>query len=158
MADISQNIGAQLFVKELPAAFRADFTGCKQDFTSKAFTTCVNYPQSDADVENAFQRQLNLSEYYKSPEVFNTLKQNYMMKTMDGHFETTPGNVGPESRTESSEVSSIQPDVKTSSRDIIETGIKNSGLFTKESFGAMGNSNIIIFIIVAAILYYFLKE
>ena len=83
MADVSQNISAQLFVKELPAANRADFNGCKQDFNSIHFTTCVDTTQSDNAVENAFQQQLNLSEYYKSPQVFNTLKQNYMEKTMD---------------------------------------------------------------------------
>ena len=38
MADVTQNISAQLFVKELPAAQRADFNGCQQDFRSPNFT------------------------------------------------------------------------------------------------------------------------
>jgi len=150
MADVSQNIGAQLFAKELPGAFRADFTGCKQDFSSDAFTTCVNYPESDADIENAFQKQLNLSEYYKSPQVFETLKQNYMMKTMDSHFETEPVNLNPTV----DEVSEAKPDLSS----MVQQDIKDSGLFTKSSFGAMGSSNIIILAIVLAILFYFFKN
>ena len=148
MADVSQNIGAQLFVKELPGAYRADFTGCKQDFSSDAFTTCVNYPESDADIENAFQKQLNLSEYYKSPQVFESLKQNYMMKTMDSHFETAPVDLNPD--VGENEVSEAKPDLSS----MVQQDIKDSGLFTKSSFGAMGNSNIIVLIIVVAILFY----
>jgi hypothetical protein len=152
MADVSQNIGAQLFVKELPAAFRADFTGCKQDFNSGAFTTCVNYLESDADIENAFQKQLNLSEYYKSPEVFETLKQNYMMKTMESHFETEPVNLNPDSG--KNDVPIQQPDLSS----MVQQNIKDSGIFTKSTFGAMENSNIILFVIVLAILFYFFKN
>jgi hypothetical protein len=62
MADVTQNISAQLFVKELPNAQRADYTGCQQDFNSPYLTTCVNNVSSDVAVENAFQKQI-LSKY-----------------------------------------------------------------------------------------------
>ena len=73
MADVSQNISAQLFVKVLPSPSTANYNGCKQDFRSPYLTTCVNNVDSDTAIENAFQQQLNLTEYYKSPAVFNTI-------------------------------------------------------------------------------------
>jgi hypothetical protein len=88
MADVTQNISAQLFVKELPPSSRADYMSCKNDFTSNYFRTDVEDIPSDAAVENAFQKQLSLSEYYKSPYVFDTMKRDYMSKTTDGCFES----------------------------------------------------------------------
>jgi len=160
MADVSQNISAQLFVKELPAANRADYTGCKQNFNEQNFTTCVNNVDSDNAVENAFQEQLNLSEYYKSPEVFNTLKNNYMAKTMESHFETETVNIGPVRRSMPPEVSSTPAVATVGPRDFIQGGIKNSGLF-KESFGAMNNvttTNWIIILAIISFIFYILKN
>ncbi len=147
MADVTQNISAQLFVKELPAAQRADFNGCKQDFNAVHFTTCDNYVDSDNAVENAFQQQLNLSEYYKSPYVFDTLKKNYMAKTMDAHFETEEVELGPTPRTMPPEVSSATQDTQTGPK---VTNVK-SDLF-KESFGAMSGNNSSLWIFVIAIV------
>jgi hypothetical protein len=159
MADVTQNISAQLFVKELPAAQRADFNGCKQDFNAMHFTTCDNYTESDNAVENAFQQQLSLSEYYKSPYVFETLKQNYMAKTMDSHFETAEVNLAPSPKTMPPEVSTGTPNVTVGSRDLIQNGIKDSGIF-KESFGAMsgGKSHILFIIALFVIVFYCCKK
>ena len=151
MADVSQNISAQLFVKELPAANRADFTGCKQDFDSPNFTTCVNNVESDAAVENAFQSQLNLSEYYKSPQVFNTVRDNYMSQTVEGHFETEV--INPELQTMIlPEVSSTPLNIPVGPRDFIQGGIK-------ESFGQFNiNLKMILLILLIAIGIYFIYK
>lgn len=96
MADVTQNIGAQLFVKELPPSQKASYYGCQQnDFNNKNMTTCVNYPDSDVAIETAFQKQLNLSEFYKSPYVFETIKTDYMNKTM-GNEPVAQVNTSPE--------------------------------------------------------------
>ena len=142
MADVSQNISAQLFVKELPAANRADFTGCKN--FSPNFTTCVNNVESDAAVENAFQKQLSLSEYYKSPEVFNTIKNNYMNKTTEGHFETEQ-DLNPQR--------SMPPEVSSATmNEDLKTVFKG-----KESFG-LSTSNSVFLLIIAIILGYFIYK
>lgn len=150
MADVTQNISAQLFVKELPAAQRADYTGCKQDFNSPYLTTCVNNVDSDVAVENAFQKQLSLSEYYKSPDVFNTIKQDYMDKTVERHFETEEVNLDPP---RVPQVSSAKLNATVGPRDFIQNGIK-------ESFGSMhtGSTKMIIIVALIAILLFFLLK
>jgi len=162
MADVTQNISAQLFVKELPAAQRADFNGCQQDFRANHFTTCVNNVASDTAVEQAFQKQLSLSEYYKSPEVFNTLKQNYMAKTMEGHFETEQVNPNaPTPQTVPPDGSSAPLNQTVGPRDFIQGGIKNSGLYV-ERFGEMASNTPtttwIILIAIIAFIYYKCKK
>jgi hypothetical protein len=147
MADVSQNISAQLFVKELPTALQANFNGCKQEI-SPFLTTCVNNVDSDAAVENAFQKQLSLSEYYKSPAVFNTIKQDYMSKTMDSSYETQEVDLGPQPIT--GETGSQPPDVV----DFVKTGNDT----VKESFGSMGSNNVMLILIGAVILYFILQK
>jgi len=66
---------------------------------------------------------------------------------MDSHFETQPVNLNPPIEEISQEQ---QPDLSS----MVQQNIKDSGIFTKSSFGAMGNSNIIVLIIVVAILFY----
>jgi hypothetical protein len=149
MADVSQNISAQLFVKELPAAQRADYTGCKQNFNSAEFTTCVNDTESDNAVENAFQKQLNLSEYYKSPEVFNTIKNNYMEKTMDSHFETEEVYMGP---------TPAPPGTASATQNIKTLNTLPIKIDTKESFGAMDNSSMWVMIFAVIAIMYFCKK
>jgi hypothetical protein len=144
MADVTQNISAQLFVKELPTTSTANFNGCKQDFRSPYLTTCVNEIDSDKLIEDAFQKQLSLTEYYKSPYVFNTIKQDYMSKTIDGKYETQEVNLEPEPQT--GETGS-QPNT---AKDFVMTG--------KESFGSMNNNNCIFGILVAAIILYFILQ
>lgn len=137
MADISQNISAQLFVKELPPSNRADYTGCKQDFKIDKFTTCVEDIPSDVAVENAFQKQLSLSEYYKSPYVFDTIKRDYMSKTMDGHFETQ-------------EVEKENKDVK-----VIKPVNDNFSKFTRSNFGNMNNNQTLLIVAAIAMILFF---
>jgi hypothetical protein len=60
----TQNVSAQLYFKQLPVDPNA---------------TSV---QSDAEIENAFQKQLNLASYYKTPGVFNEIKNKYIDKTI----------------------------------------------------------------------------
>jgi len=62
----TQNISAQLFVKQLPQAQLASFDGARTDYNTNNLTTSVNYPDSDRNIEEAFQKQLDLSDYYKS--------------------------------------------------------------------------------------------
>ena len=143
MADVTQNISAQLFVKELPTALQANFNGCKQNFDSPFLTTCVNNVDSDTAVENAFQKQLSLSEYYKSPYVFDTIKRDYMSKTMDSSYETQEVNLGPVPQT--GQTGSQPQDVV----DFVKTG--------KETFGSMDNNNI-IFILIGAVVVYFILQ
>ena len=148
MADVSQNISAQLFVKELPTSSQANFNGCKQDFSSPYLTTCVNNVSSDRAVEDAFQKQLSLSEYYKSPYVFDTIKREYMSKTMDSSYETQEVDLGPQPIT--GETGSQPPDVV----DFVKTGNDT----VKESFGSMGSNNVMLILIGAVILYFILQK
>ena len=63
----TQNVSAQLYFKQLPAS---------------ASETSVNFNvETDAQIETAFQEQLNLSEIYKSPEIFNQIKEKFMNET-----------------------------------------------------------------------------
>ena len=73
----TRNVSAQLYFKQLPEDTSSLNVGYP-NFISKYSV------DTDAQIENAFQKQLNLSEYYKSPEVFNTIKQNFMDQTMEG--------------------------------------------------------------------------
>ena len=151
MADVTQNISAQLFVKELPPTSLGDYTGCKRDFRSPYLTTCVNNVESDVAVENAFQSQLNLSEYYKSPYVFDTMKRDYMSKTMDAAYETQEVDLNPPPLT--GKTGSQPIDVI----DIVKTG--NGKATIKESFGSMNSNTTIFGVLIAAILIYlFLKN
>ena len=142
MADVSQNISAQLFVKELPTSSQANFNGCKQDFSSPYLTTCVNNVSSDTAVENAFQKQLSLSEYYKSPYVFDTIKRDYMSKTMDSAYETEKVDLNPQPITN-----------KTGSQPINVVELVKTG---KEKFGSTDNNYTLYFgILLTAIIAYF---
>jgi len=83
----TQNISAQLFVKQLPQAQLASFDGAKTDYNTNYLNTSVNYPESDRNIEDAFQKQLDLSDYYKSVQVFDTMKK--IFDTNEGNFNTT---------------------------------------------------------------------
>jgi hypothetical protein len=87
----TQNISAQLFVKQLPQAQLASFDGAKTDYNTNYLTTSVNYPESDRNIEDAFQKQLDLSDYYKSVQVFDTMKK--IFDTNEGNFNTTTNTV-----------------------------------------------------------------
>jgi len=82
----TQNISAQLFVKQLPQAQLASFDGAKTDYNTNYLNTSVNYPERDRNIEDAFLKQLNLSDYYKSVQVFDKMKQ--IFDTNEGTFNT----------------------------------------------------------------------
>jgi hypothetical protein len=90
-----ENISAQLFNKQLPFDANANYTGCDSRVYpgQQYMTTCVDPFTSDSKIETAFQNQLNLSEYYKSPEVFETVKRNFMDETGD-YVKTPPPQNG----------------------------------------------------------------
>ena len=89
----TQNISAQLFVKQLPQAQLASFDGARTDYNTNNLTTSVNYPDSDRNIEEAFQKQFDMSDYYKSAQVFETMKQ--VFDTNEGNFNTT-ANIVPD--------------------------------------------------------------
>ena len=60
----TQNVSAQLYFKQLPMQAN------------------VSDVQNDANIEDAFQKQLNLTSYYKTPGVFNEIKNKYIDKTV----------------------------------------------------------------------------
>jgi len=89
----TQNISAQLFVKQFPQAQLASFDGARTDYNTNHLTTSVNYPDSDRNIEETFQKQLDLSDYYKSVQVFDKMKQ--VFDTNEGTFNTT-ANIAPD--------------------------------------------------------------
>ena len=146
MADVRENVAAQLFVKELPPTGRAYFDGAQQDFRSKYLTTNVDNVASDAAIENAFQKQLELTEYYKSPAVFETIKDNYMSKTMDAEYQLKKVDLEPE-----------QVTGKTGSQPI------DVNVGTKSSFGSSpkpsgGNNNFILILVIVFIFLYLINK
>jgi hypothetical protein len=90
----TQNVSAQLYFKQLPEDPSSGKFGCFQEGNN--LSTCVNGVESDAQIENTFQQQLNLTEYYKSPAVFNTMKRDFMDKTMDHANQPPPEPVNEE--------------------------------------------------------------
>jgi hypothetical protein len=82
----SQNISAQIFTKQLPNDKRASYYGCKDDMDTDFLTTCVNNEDTDRNIENAFQQQMDLSDYYKSKNIFNSMKKQFADQTMEGAF------------------------------------------------------------------------
>jgi hypothetical protein len=112
-----QNISAQLFQKQLPREEKP----INDDFLL----------QTDANIENAFQKQLDLSDFYKGQSVFDKIKQEFIDQASPP--PTVPVNVIP------SNLAKVVP--------------------SKESFGKSDNSKlylliamVILFIIVFLLL------
>jgi hypothetical protein len=80
------NISAQLFNKQLKPDELASYYGCYNSenelVPNQYLTTCVNYVKSDEQLENTFQKQLDLSDYYKGRSVFEEIKKDFIDKTM----------------------------------------------------------------------------
>jgi hypothetical protein len=166
MADVSENVSAQLFVKELPPTGRAYFDGARQDFRSKYLTTNVDNVESDTAIENAFQKQLELTEYYKSPAVFDTIKDNYMSKTMDSEYLTQKVDLQPPQQT--GQTGSQPPDLNVgtnSGPNFRPNSGPNFGpnFATKSSFGSSpkpsnnNNKNIILTLVMVFIFLYLIN-
>jgi hypothetical protein len=81
----TQNVSAQLYFKQLPEDKSAASYNCQNTYPN--LSTCVNNVETDTAIENAFVKQLKLSEYYKSPEVFDVMKRDFMDKTMEHENE-----------------------------------------------------------------------
>ena len=125
----TQNVSAQLYFKQLPMDPNSGKYGCNNsgDFES----TCVNDIDTDTQIENAFQSQLDTSEYYKTPGVFNAIKRDYIDKTL-GNLET-PENIE-------------TPFVP------VQKSIPANPWTSKSSFGASGMSGLEIFFTILGIL------
>jgi hypothetical protein len=137
----TQNVSAQIYFKQLPEDPMAGKFGCNE--TGPNLSTCVNDEKTDTNIEGAFQSQLDLSEYYKSPGVFNTMKKTFMDKTMEG--ANTPIE---------QEVSENIPQPKIITPKIVPSGpvLPTKSSFTsKSNFGSSGN-NLVLYAIIAIIL------
>jgi hypothetical protein len=84
----TQNVSAQLYFKQLPLDNAAGSYNCTN--IPSGLSTCVDPVSSDREIETAFQQQLDLSEYYKSPQVFDAVKRQYMDQTMENKNTPTP--------------------------------------------------------------------
>ena len=144
----TQNVSAQLFTKQLPPSERASYYGCKNDFTSPNLTTCVNYEDSDTSIENAFQKQLDLSLVYKSPIVFDTIKKNFMDQTMEN--ENSPDETIPEMTSEK-ELSEAKETVPVGPRDFLEGLIKET--FGKNS--AKWSIHLLVILVILILIIFF---
>jgi hypothetical protein len=139
----TQNVSAQLYYKQLPADPASGQYGCFK--TGDFLSTCATDNDTDANIENAFQSQLILSEYYKSPMVFNTMKQDYMDKTMEG--SNTP-------QVHEQPYISQAPPVVTP----VKIPVGPRDFLSKSNFGSSGGGiAILIFIILIIILVFYLK-
>ena len=117
----TQNVSAQLYFKQL------------ENIDGNA--------QSDASIENTFQKQLDLSEYYKSKNVFESMKKDYMDKTMEG--SDTPELEVPIARATPPVLTPTPNKIPVGPRDFINKGIKST-------FGASSSksNNMFIYIII----------
>lgn len=124
----SQNVSAQLYFKQL-----ANIEG---------------NADSDASIENTFQKQLDLSEYYKSKYVFETMKRDFMDKTMEGSEAPYPEKVAQQT---TPQLIPTPNNIPVGPRDFLNK---------KSTFGAMGSNNkmILIVVIVAILLFFFFKK
>lgn len=134
----SQSVSAQLYYKQLPNQ--------------------PGNPDSDATIENAFQKQLDLSEYYKSKPVFEAMKKDYMDKTMEG--SVAPDEPVPISRPIKTELIPTPNNIPVGPRDFINKGIKSTFGATKSGFSItpMNIAMVILVCLVAYWLYFLAKR
>ena len=155
----TQNISVQLFNKELPIDQTAAYFGCKNDFTTDYLTTCVDYLNSDVQIENAFQKQLDLSDYYKSNQIFNSMKKQFANQTMEGMYNTSEEKFPIQQLNQSG---SVKPILPVGPRDLLFESIKgNNGNNTKETFGGMLSGNglyIFILALFAGLIIYLMRK
>jgi hypothetical protein len=133
----TQNVSAQLYFKQLPEDRDAASYNCQDTYPN--LSTCVDNISTDAQIETAFQKQLNLSEYYKSPEVFDTMKREFTDQTMDGQNQP---------------VSTEQPQPKPPAvPTVIPVGPTDFlNKFIKESFGSTTKNVIVLSLVVLFII------
>ena len=139
----TQNVSAQLYFKQLPhenLSYNCD------DSSYPNLSTCVDNYKTDTQIEDAFQEQLNLSEIYKSPDIFNKVKQQFMDETMEA--ENIPKDEYQSPQNEAKQIFTQLP-VKARSLPASSTDILYKSI--KEGFGNISNNNLWI-IIVCCIL------
>jgi len=138
----TQNVSAQLYLKQLPADRQAGSFNCSDTYPN--LSTCVDNVATDAQIENAFQDQLDLSLIYKSPEIFNKVKEQFMEKTMES--ENTPvSNIK-----RAPMPPSVPLNKKVSSTDFLRA-------YIKEGFGATSVSIalvVLILLVLIGVIYY----
>ena len=139
----TQNVSAQVYFKQLPPDPGAGQFGCNE--TGDVLSTCVNDVQTDSQIETAFQSQLDLSEYYKSPYVFDTMKRDYMDQTMESSNKPVPQEIG-----------NVPPPPPIPTPMMIPSGptdfLKKMEKPTKSFFGEESKSLSVTFIILLIIL------
>jgi len=133
------NVSYQLFSKQLPADQNAAYVGCKEDFNTPYLTTCVDNQKSDIAIEDAFQKQLSMGEYYKSPYVFDAIKKEYIEPTMEHQHSTGQVEGIPK---QPKEVSSQPPNVTVGPMDFLKL---------KERFGSFDGLETFAFIVGAVL-------
>ena len=123
----TQNVSAQIYFKQLPP-----------DPTNP----------NDTNIEGAFQSQLDLSEYYKSPGVFTTMKKTYMDQTMEGS-ESIEETLPPEL---------ISPQIPTPK--LVPSGPQLPTASSKSYFGSSTTTNYYFLIIgiILLMLFIYLKK
>jgi len=131
----TQNVSAQLFVQQLKPSEKASNYGCTD--TGVNLSTCVDPIESDKLIESAFQQQLDLSEHYKSPNVFNAMKDTYTSQTMDKQPEM--------------EQKPIFPDIKVNAEQNVTDPFLNLKQ-SKESFGKTFDGNNWIYFLIAIVV------
>ena len=151
----NQNVSAQLFAKHLPVDSHAYNYGCndKLDNKSDHLFTCVDESKSADAIENAFQNQLDLSEHYKSPSIFNSIKTQYMDEAKLDNLDDDDDDLDDDDL-----------DDDDLDDDDSEIGSKENLNYTKESFGPTGSTKLIYILILLLILliilgfYFYLKN
>jgi len=140
----TRNVSAQLYFKQLPEDKSAASYNCQNTFPN--LSTCVNNVETDRQLENAFQKQLDLSEIYKSPTIFNKMKEEFMDQTMEA--ENTPKEMI------TSSVYPTPPPVPTKIPVGPTDFLKR---YIKEGFGSTGG-DILLFVIAIVVIFiaYFL--
>ena len=143
------NISAQLFNKQLKPSELASTFGCKDDILTNHLTTCVNNLASDTAIENTFQKQLDLSDYYKGRSVFEEIKKDFIDRTMEHENPLSKVEFPLKEPVVTSEAKS-NPEVGP--RDFLKEDVQKGGLFSKESFGK--DSKNTLYLILAALLIF----
>ena len=142
----TQNVSAQLYFKQLPEDKNAGSYNCFPTYPN--LSTCVETGQSDISLEVAFQKQLDLSEYYKSPGVFEVMKKDFMDETMEGQREpsATPTSTYPAPP-------SVKQRIPVGPTDFLKR-------YIKEGFGGTGSSIgfFLVFVIIIVAIYFYLKK
>jgi hypothetical protein len=138
----TQNVSAQLYKKQLPEQFDGNF-GCMD--TGSYLSTCVKDISSDVSIEDAFQKQLDLSLYYKNKKVYDAMKNDFMSQTMEGKNNKEETKPVVQQMPVMSVPTPAGPVVGP--RDFLQNMIIN-----KSSFGSSGATMMYIFIFILIVM------